>query len=574
MNDLLTINEAAGLLGVSKITLRNWDKNAILKALRIGKRGDRRYKRADIEALLKGKETPREINKEELDQYIAKNKFWSEEIAGLPIPLEMGVRKMVETESYFKPGYNFCFFLYENDYVKQLLSVEESVETCKNQLLAIHDAPSKISKFLSDCKRKFLEFDKAIIRFSFLDVSKLSANELNSQFQLFQEALGKFWEVTLVVEPYSPFLDEYYVPKFEKEVGNEKLAREAFPVLTLPSELSFVSQERRDLLKIIVRFLRAVRERNFLIDSSDADYLTYLKFENPKFLSELQKHQQEYFWTQNGYGQWNVLTVHNFLDFIREIIKSQTIDDLKKELKELDRRTKFLRDQEDYLKKLKLSARTLKELEYLKKVVWIKDERKRYVLKMLHVIYAFLTEYASRTQMPMELIAHASVYELPRVLARDFNVDILKRRRERNFFISQRDDRASFITGNEAVVLKEKLAKPHIREGHETIHGMIACRGDDSVITGTVKVILDSKNQTIEENEILVTSMTRPEFIALMRKARAVVTDEGGITCHAAIVSREMNKPCIIGTKMGTKVLKTGDKVEMRMNHGTVKVID
>ncbi len=360
----------------------------------------------------------------------------------------------------------------------------------------------------------------------------------------------------------------------EKEVGDARLAREAFPVLTLPSELSFVSQERRDLLAIIIRFMRTARERNLLINSSNADYLVHLKFDNPKLLAELQKHQQGYFWVQNGYGQWNILTVHNFLDFIREIIGSQAIGDLEKELRELDRRTRFLKEQEDYLEKLKLSPRTLKELEYLKEVVWIKDERKRYVLKMLHVIFAFLTEYASRTQIPMELIAHASAYEVPKVLAREFNIDILRRRRERNFFISQRGDRASFITGNEAVMLKERFAKPHIQEGHETIHGMIACRGDDSVITGTVKVILDPKNQTIEENEILVTSMTRPEFITLMRKARAVVTDEGGITCHAAIVSREMNKPCAIGTKMGTKVLKTGDKVELRMNHGTIKVIN
>ncbi len=209
MKDLLSINEAANLLGVSKITLRNWDKNAILKALRVGKRGDRRYKRVDIEALLKGKELPHEINKDTLEQYLKKNTFWSEEIAGLPIPLEMGVRKMVETNSYFKPGYNFCFFLYENDYVKQLLSIEESVETCKSQLRALHDTPAAVAKFLSDCKKMFLEFDKVITRFSFLDVSKLSASELNTQFQLFQDALGKFWEVTLVVEPFSPFLDEH-----------------------------------------------------------------------------------------------------------------------------------------------------------------------------------------------------------------------------------------------------------------------------------------------------------------------------------------------------------------------------
>ncbi len=50
--------------------------------------------------------------------------------------------------------------------------------------------------------------------------------------------------------------------------------------------------------------------------------------------------------------------------------------------------------------------------------------------------------------------------------------------------------------------------------------------------------------------------MTFPSFIAAMQKAAAFVTDEGSITCHAAIVAREMKKPCIIGTKNATKILK------------------
>lgn len=65
--------------------------------------------------------------------------------------------------------------------------------------------------------------------------------------------------------------------------------------------------------------------------------------------------------------------------------------------------------------------------------------------------------------------------------------------------------------------------------------------------------------------------MTFPNFIPAMEKASAFVTDEGGILCHAAIVSREMRKPCIIGTKIATKIFKDGDLVEVDANKGTVK---
>jgi pyruvate,water dikinase len=72
---------------------------------------------------------------------------------------------------------------------------------------------------------------------------------------------------------------------------------------------------------------------------------------------------------------------------------------------------------------------------------------------------------------------------------------------------------------------------------------------------------------------VLVTSMTTPDFIVAMKKAGAIVTDEGGLSCHAAIVSRELKIPCVIGTKIATKVFKDGDRVEVDANKGIVKIL-
>ena len=68
--------------------------------------------------------------------------------------------------------------------------------------------------------------------------------------------------------------------------------------------------------------------------------------------------------------------------------------------------------------------------------------------------------------------------------------------------------------------------------------------------------------------------MTRPEFMPALKKAAAIITDEGGITCHAAIVARELKKPCIIGTKIATKVLKDGMMVEVDADKGVVKILN
>lgn len=103
------------------------------------------------------------------------------------------------------------------------------------------------------------------------------------------------------------------------------------------------------------------------------------------------------------------------------------------------------------------------------------------------------------------------------------------------------------------------------------VHGQSAFNGK---VKGVVRIIFDpSKYETFSDSEILVTGMTRPEFLHLMQKAGAIITDSGGILSHAAITARELKKPCIIGTKIATKVLKDGDLVEVDANVGTVKII-
>ena len=77
----------------------------------------------------------------------------------------------------------------------------------------------------------------------------------------------------------------------------------------------------------------------------------------------------------------------------------------------------------------------------------------------------------------------------------------------------------------------------------------------------------------MKDNEILVSPMTVPDYLPAMKKAKAIITDEGGITCHAAIVSRELGIPCIVGTKIATQVLKDGDRVEVDANKGIVKIL-
>lgn len=102
-----------------------------------------------------------------------------------------------------------------------------------------------------------------------------------------------------------------------------------------------------------------------------------------------------------------------------------------------------------------------------------------------------------------------------------------------------------------------------------SVHGQTANKG---VVSGKV-IILKRIDQlhAVEDGVVIVSPMTTPALVPGLRKAAAIVTDEGGMLCHAAVVSRELGIPCIIGTKIATKVFKDGDMVEVDANNGIVR---
>ena len=103
------------------------------------------------------------------------------------------------------------------------------------------------------------------------------------------------------------------------------------------------------------------------------------------------------------------------------------------------------------------------------------------------------------------------------------------------------------------------------------IRGAIAYGGKTK---GRVKVILSRSDfKKFNDGDILVTAMTTPKFTELMKRASGIITDEGGITCHAAIVARELKKPCLVGCKNATAVLKDNDEIELDAINGAVGLV-
>ena len=132
----------------------------------------------------------------------------------------------------------------------------------------------------------------------------------------------------------------------------------------------------------------------------------------------------------------------------------------------------------------------------------------------------------------------------------------------------------SALFGREGKVLADWVDGElrRVPEGISEFRGQVACKGR---AVGKVCLALEpAVSHKLKDGEILVCPMTNPDYVPAMKRAAAIVTDEGGLLSHAAIMSREFNKPCVIATKIATQVLHDGDLVEVDAQNGLVKVLE
>ncbi len=142
--------------------------------------------------------------------------------------------------------------------------------------------------------------------------------------------------------------------------------------------------------------------------------------------------------------------------------------------------------------------------------------------------------------------------------------------RQRNCSILLSGQNAHVLNGSESEALMKSLnIEREAISNAEGVKGVAAVKGK---VIGTARIVNEvSELAKVQQGDVLVAKNTTPTFVPAMKRACAIVTDEGGITCHAAIVSRELGLPCIIGTGNATKVLQDGDVVEVDADKGIVR---
>ncbi len=422
---------------------------------------------------------------------------------------------------------------------------------------AILQKVKKDRKFLSDVNKRSRRSGRALLRFSqkLLRQPKkeYTVTELikdhRTWIHLYQEY--SLWN-SLIWLSLTDKLTEYVGYVLLNKYG---LNANQIQIITTPNIPSYAFVEELELTKI----------------GKKVDFkLNKLKNQSMHVRQDLARHAAKWCWMPYEYIGPKVWTQQDFLDRILKFAKKrQEANRLIREklayLRRLKTRQNFL------VKKYKISREDLRFVNNLRQIATMQDEKKyncsiaQYALQ--EAIFKRIADklHLSNHQFCMKFTEE----ELSRALKRGDANSITKLLPERLKAISAiaTPRQLVIVSGNKAIRFYDKF-NPKL-SGAEFLKGQIASRG---TVRGLAKILNGPYEiAKVKRGNILMAPMTTPDYVPAMRRAAAIVTNEGGMTSHAAIVSRELGIPCIVGTKIATSIFKNGDLVEVDANKGVVR---
>ena len=377
------------------------------------------------------------------------------------------------------------------------------------------------------------------------------------------------------------------------KVGENKI-NEYLIVMTQPSQKSLIQIERENLLKIGVKIFRDKKQRavfrQLYRSFNEQEAAPYgLKTHMPEYerlleqrmdgfrrqirlslLKEIQRHYEKYFYVK---FMWiGKDGVSSFDYYLKELVKliGRGVNPTA-ELKKINHEFKDQKDKKARLiKKLKIKEPWLTLFAAWGDFMVTKIYRRYSQIYAVYRMQPILKEIARRLRFSLKEVRLMLDNEIYNALIKEkWDKKNLKARTKLAVYYYEKGKTVVF-TGKKAINFcrqAEKFEKFEVRE----FKGQVGCVGRGR---GTVRIIIRPKDMAkMNKGDILVSIATDPDIVPAMKKAAAIVTEQGGVTSHAAIVSRELNIPCVIGTKIATKVLKDGDLVEVDAVKGIVRKI-
>jgi len=338
-------------------------------------------------------------------------------------------------------------------------------------------------------------------------------------------------------------LQNYLSKKVKKNVN------EIFNVLTTPTEKSLAAIEDEKILKIA----NLIKKNKGKVSN--------------KINEKISKHHKQYSYIKHLWLGRNGIYKRNHYLKIAVKLANDLVPPAEKN-KQINRKLSDLKTKKQQLfKKLKINQKYQYLFSVYSGFMLTKVYRRYSQIFWAYQMKKLMSETAKRLELSLDEIRYMLPSEIKKGLI-EKKVDKKEIKKRLNLFLYYVEKGKELISTNKNHPILSQLKYNKIKEVQE-LKGQIACLGKAS---GKVKIVNNTCDMNkIRKGDILVSIVTNPDLVPAMKKASAIITEQGGVTSHAAIVSRELNIPCIIGTKIATKVLKDGDKVEVDANKGMVK---
>lgn len=378
------------------------------------------------------------------------------------------------------------------------------------------------------------------------DLSKKDKKELLA-------LLRKFYLHYLQVFPFVTVphgIERYFENKIKEEIDDNDILKILF------SPVSAHDEEQESALKIAAY----VKNKGF----------------DKNFYRLINSHWEKFCWLPLWSIHAKPLTVEYFTDEIKNILDK--IKNPANEIKRLENEeNKAKLKLQNTFKKIEASPFLIEKVKFLQEYVSLRIYRKNAISQAHYYYLPLLYEAGRRLNLTSEEVKLLSYKEIMESLSKNISKKILKKLikdRQSGWAVLMLKGKIKTITGVKGIIetMEHYQIIAPTSAMQRLVKGNVASRGR---ATGRVKIIKKlSELPKVEQGDILVTKMTTPDFVMAMHKAAAIVTDEGGITCHAAIVSREFNIPCIVGTSNATQILSDNDLVEVDAMDGVVRIIE
>ena len=357
----------------------------------------------------------------------------------------------------------------------------------------------------------------------------------------------------------------------------------------LPNAVDMFQNDFTNFLKQLLRRKIDENEINYaLITLSTSSKKSILQKEHESFLSlaalkeinsnkleaAINSHLKKYFYLKYLWlGKDGIYDFNYYVNEINKFIKSggRTCELSKKEEKIFQ---EVLCQRNKLIKKLKLNKKEIDLFNIYADFAVTKVYRRDTQIYWAYRSGFLLEEFSKRFNLSKDLIYFLLPGEINGLLKNKISIQKIKKEltiRSKFMVYYTVKGGEKIITGTSARVIAKILDKEE-KTGIKELFGQTACMGK---VSGRVKIINSvSDMKKMKKGDILVSIATNPDIVTAMKIAAAIITEQGGITSHAAIVSRELRMPCIIGTRIATKVLHDGDLVEVDANKGVIKIIN